>query len=324
MQNHARQFYIYDLEIAARKAGAVVPTMNDLLPIFQRMKDAGRTHPISAGTATLLVGDIGIDAGQQLVTLLVRLSDKSAPNSVYSDPVAGQFNVHLKGANEGSDFGCHVIISTVPEQDLPNIYTCAIERVSGLSSVLIRRLLSKLLNYEFHDDPVSFSYPHPAGGLNQQGQPRTDRCCPHIELRGRPSDTLIADINNGQISGISLVKAEPVAPIAGAAYLNKRESELRLQIDQNNLPANMWQSLLQAFQANSGDYGVAKVSYKVPGQNRTVTVQIDTNTGNPLEEMYVKSFGLTNIFPFLDQSAMHIVAHLRDLAIPQFLNNRTI
>jgi hypothetical protein len=324
MLNNKRQFYIYDLEIAARKAGASVPTMNDLLPVFQRMKNTGRTYPIRAGSATMLIGDMAIDAAQQFVTLLVRLSDKSTPNAVYSDPAAGQFNVHVKAANEGSDFGCHVFISTAPEQGMPNIYTCAVERVSGVASDLVRRLLSKLLNFEFKDDPTSFCYPHPAGGLNRQGQPRTDRCCPHILLRGRPSDTLIADINNGQISGISLVRAEAVTPIAGAAYLNKKETELRLQVDQNNLPANLWQSLIQAFQANSGNYGKARVSYKVPGNDRTVTVQIDTNTGNLLEDMYVKSFDIANIFPFLDQSAMQIVPHLSALAVPQFLNHRTI
>jgi hypothetical protein len=117
------------------------------------------------------------------------------------------------------------------------------------------------LKYEFDDDASSFSYPHPAGGLTREGQPRTSRCCPHIELRGRPSDTLINDINNGQISGISLVKAEPVTPIAGSPWLKKQESELRLQIDQNHLPANIWQSLVQSFQANSGTYGTARVSY---------------------------------------------------------------
>lgn len=324
MQNNRRQFYIYDLEIAARKKGATIPTMNDIVPVFQRMKDAGRTYAIRAETGTMLLGDIHIDAGQQVVTFLARLSDKSAPNAVYSDPTAGQFDVLVKEENQGSDFGCHVIVSTVPEQGLPNTYTCAIERIPGLSSSLVQRLLSKFLNYEFKENATAFSYPHPAGGLTRQGQPRMERCCPHIELCGRPSDTLINDINNGKITGISLVKAEAITPIAGAAYLQKKETELRLQLDQNNLPANMWQSLVQSFQANSGTYGVAKVSYKVPGNNRTVTVKIDTNTGNPLEELYIKFFEVKNIFPFLDQSARQVVVHLRDLAVQQFVTHRTI
>ncbi|MCP1271671.1 hypothetical protein [Acetobacter cerevisiae] len=324
MRNDRRQFYIYDLEIGARKEGASIPTMDDLVPIFQRMKDTGRMYPIRADTATMLVGDIYVDTAQQFIMLLLRLSDKVAPNSVTSDPAAGIFNVHTKGPNQGADFACHVLVSTAQEQGTPNVYTCAIERVAGIASSLVQRLLSKLLNFEYNDDAKSFSYPHPAGGLTRQGLPRTDRCCPHIELRGRPSDTLINDINNGQITGISLVKTEAVTPVAGAAYLTKKETELRLQINQGSLPANLWQSLCQVFKKNSGDYGTAKVSYRVPGQDRSVTVAIDASSGNLLEEMYVQSFYITNIFPLLDHSAIQIVVHLRDLAIPKFLDQRTV
>jgi len=324
MQNNQRQFYIFDLEIGARKAGAVVPAMNDLIPIYQRMKNNARYHPIRRKTATLLVGDMAVDAAQQFVTLLVRLSDQLTPNSVYSDPVAGDFQEHVKVGNQGSDFGCHVLISTAPEQGLPNTYTCAIERVQGFSFALVQRLLSKLLNFEYNDDPASFSYPHPAGGLDRQGQPRKDRCCPHIELRGRPSDTLINDINNGHLSGISLVKTEAITPIAGAAYLRRKSSELKLDIDYNNLPANLWNSMMQAFQQNSGQYGIAKVSYQVPGSKRTVTIEINTANGAALTEMYILSYELTNIFPFLAQSAINIVDHLKNLAAHHFLTYRNI
>lgn len=324
MQNNQRQFYIFDLEIGARKAGAVVPTMNELIAVYQRMKDNARYHSIRKATATLLIGDMAVDAAQQFVTLLVRLSDQLTPNSVYSDPVAGEFEEHVKVGNQGSDFGCHVLISTAPEQGMPNIYTCAIERVQGLPFALVQRLLSKLLNFEYNDDPASFSYPHPAGGLDRHGQPRRDRCCPHIELRGRPSDTLINDINNGHLSGISLVRTEVVTPIAGAAYLRRKSSELKLEIDYNNLPANLWNSMLQAFQQNSGQYGIAKVSYQIPGSKRTVTVEVNTANGAALSEMYILSFELLNIYPFLAQSAMNIVDHLRDLAVPRFLTYRTI
>lgn len=324
MQNNRRQFFIYDLEIAARKAGAVVPTMNDILPAFQRLHAAARTHPIRSGTARLLLGDIQIDAAQQYATLLVRLSDKSAPNAVYSDPTAGHFNELVKTPNEGADFGCHVLISTDPEVGVPNVYTCAIERVPGLAPDLVRRLLSKFLNFEFHENPAAFRYSSPGGGLDQEGNPRIERCCPHVELRGRPSDTLINDINNGRLTGVTLVKSEPVTPIAGAAFLTKRESELKLNIDHAHLPTQLWNGLVHAFHQNSGTYGRAKVSYKLPGATRIVTVDIDTSTGAPLQDMYVKSFELNNIFPFLAQSASSIVLHLRDLAFPYFAANRNI
>jgi hypothetical protein len=324
MQNNRRQFYLFDLELAARKAGAVLPTMNDVVPVLQRMQSTGRTYRIRNQTATMLIGDIEVDVPQQSVTLLVRMSDTSAPNSVYSDPSAGQFTEHLKTGTVGSDYGCHVLISTTPEQGLPNIYTCAIERIPGLPFNLTQRLLSKLLNYEFHDNAFSFTYPHPAGGLDKHGQPRTERCCPHVELRGRPSDSFINDINNGRLSGVTLVKAEPVSHIAGATYLKRSTSELKLDIDHNNLPADLWASLKSALSQNSSNYGMARLTYKIPGSTRMVTVEVDTNSGSPLTELYVRNFELTNISPFLAQSAKKVVGHLRDAAAPHFIANRTI
>lgn len=324
MQNNRRQFYIFDLEIAARKMGATIPAMNDVLPIFQHMHATSRTYQIKAGTGTMLIGDVCIDTVQQFVTILIRLSDKTTPNSVYSDPAAGQFDEHVKLGNVGSDFGCHVLISTAPEQGLPNVYTCAVERVPGLPFDLVRRLLSKFLNFEFHDNPTSFTYPHPAGGLDTHGQPRTERCCPHIELRGRPSDNLINDINNGRLSGVTLIKAEPVTPIAGAPYLTKSATELKLDINHNNMPVNVWNSLRGALHQQSAEYATAKVSYRVPGSTRVVTVELDADTGSPLADLYIRYFELTNIFPFLAQSARHVVVHLRDLAAPQFIANRTV
>ena len=302
----------------------MVPTMNVLVPVLQRMKDRGRTYSLRSNTATMLIGDMAVDVGQQFIVLLVRLSDTTTPNSVYSDPAAGQFNEHVKTDNVGADFGCHVIISTAPERGMPNVYTCAIERVPGLPFELVRRLLSKLLNFEYHENPMFFSYPHPAGGFDSNNQPRQDRCCPHVELRGRPSDSLINDINAGRISGVSLVRSEAATPIGGAPYLTRSSSELKLGIDHNNLPANLWASIRRTLQLNAQAYNTAIIKYRIPNSKRTVTVELDAATGAPLADMYILSFELSNIFPFLAQSAMQIVRHLHDLAVPPFLSHRTI
>ncbi len=55
-----------------------------------------------------------------------------------------------------------------------------------------------------------------------------------------------------------------------------------------------------------------------------MSVEIDAATGAMLSDGYIKNFELTNIFPFLAQSARNIVLHLRDLAIPQLLAHRTV
>lgn len=324
MRNDFRQFLIYDFEVAARKAGASVPTMHELAAVLNRQMAAGRTYAISGGTGTLLLGGLQLDTVNDALVLLVRLSDKNAPNSVYSDPASGFFNEHQKVGNQGADFGCHVLISLSPERGLPNTYTCAIERIVGLPPALVQRLISKFLNFEYHDDPAFFSYPSPGGGITRAGTPRMDRCCPHVEMRGRPSPTLVDDINNGRLSGVSLIKTETATPLAGAPFLVKKKSELKLDINYGSLPANIWNGLTAAIGQHAGTYQSAKIAYRLPTSDRTVTVEIDTATATPLADIYVQTFDVSRIFPFLAQSARSIVPHLRDLAVAQLLAHRTI
>ncbi|TCV55159.1 hypothetical protein [Agrobacterium tumefaciens] len=324
MKNDRRTFYLYNIEIASKKEGASLPTMQQLMNVWHKMRQGGRTYPINAGEGTMLVGDVRFAAADQYMILLLRLSDKKAPNSVYSDPTNGQFTEHPKVGNVGSDFACHVLISTAPEAGLPNIHTCAIERVTNINAGLVQRILSKFLNYEYHENSSFFSYPAPGGGLTREGQPRMERCCPHIELRGRPSAALINDINTGHLSGISLIKQEPVLPIAGAPYLKKSQTELKLTIDRGNLPNQLWNSLEQAMQANSGAYGAAKISYKKPGSTRIVTVELNAATGQPLNDMYIESFDVGPIFPPLAQSTDVVVPRLITPAVTQFLTYRAI
>jgi hypothetical protein len=324
MRNDERTFQIYNLEIAAQKAGASVPTMSEAIAVWQKLRAAGRTYPIQAGDGTMLIGQIEVRTNDQIAILLIRLSDKNAPNSVYSDPDNGDFIEHEKTGNVGADFACHVIISLAPEIDQANVYTCGIERIAGLSPGLVQRILSKFFNYEYHDNEEFFKYPSPGGGLTKDGQPKFERCCPHVELRGRPSQTMINDINNGHLSGISLVRSEQVTPIAGAPYLIKSHSELRLTIDRANMPAQVWNSVQHALQANSGNYGQAKVSYRIPGSKRTVTVELNSHTGLPLSDLYFQSFDVRPIFPPLAQSTHTITPRLVDPAVQQVLLNRTI
>lgn len=322
MRSDQRQFFIFDLEIDVRKGGGIPPSMNVAVNVWQKMKIRKERYEINNASAAMIIGDI--EHAADYVVMLVRLSDTKAPNSVYSDLTNDEFTEHEKAETTGSDVGCHVIISKIQERNQPNVYTCAIERIPGLPSALVKRLLSKFLHTEFTENAESFSYPSPAGGFDREGNPRIERCCPHIEIRGRPSDQFIRDLDEGILTGVKLIRAEAVTPMTGAGYLVKEASELRLQVVRNNVPAKVWNSLRGMLNNYARDYGRSEISYKLPNSRRVVTVEIDNANGNPINELYIKLFEVMNIFPPLAQSAQGIVPRLRDAAVPQFLANRTI
>lgn len=324
MRSDQRQFYVFDLEIAARKGGAQPPTMDSLVAVWQRLRGVGQVYEINNGSSSMLIGDIQANLNEDFVILLVRLSDKKAPNSVYSKISTNSFVEHVKDDDTGSDLGCHVIISRTAEQTQPNVYSCAVERIPGLPSVFIKRMLSKFLSVEFNQVPLSFRYPAPGGGLDREGNQRMERCCPHIELRGRPSDQFVHDLEEGVLLGVKLVKAEAVTPMTGAGYLVKETSELRLQVVHDNVPAHVWNSLQGMFNTYSQDYWKSEVSYRLPNSKRVVTVDIDNATGSPINDLYIQQFEVMNIFPPLAQSSLTIVPRLRDAAMPLFQNYRNI
>ncbi|MGM4912794.1 hypothetical protein [Rhizobium sp. 768_B6_N1_8] len=324
MRSDQRQFFVFDLEIAARKEGAQPPTIDVVIAIWQKFKDQSQVYEINNGSASMLIGDIRAAPNEDHVTLLVRLSDKKAPNSVYSKIVTNSFVEHEKDDDTGSDLGCHVVVSRVPETDQPNVYTCAVERIPGLPSVFVKRMLSKFLNIEFNQVSTSFQYPSPGGGLDKDGNPRVERCCPHIELRGRPSDQFVHDLEEGVLLGVKLVKAEAITPMTGAGYLVKDTSELRLQVVKDSVPAHVWSSLQSMLNAYSQDYWKSEVSYRLPNSRRVVTVDIDNATGSPINDLYIQQFEIMNIFPPLAQSSQAIVARLMEAAVPLFLAHRNL
>ncbi len=324
MQSDQRTFYLYDLQLDARKQGASIPSLNEVLHIWTNAFRDSTLYPLFGGDKNMVIGDLRHDANQNFVILLIRISDKSAPNSVYSDVAANTFKEHLKDGDWGADFACHVILSTSPERNKANVYTCAIERVSGLPASYIQRMLSKLLHMEYNTNDKFYEYPAPGAPLKKDGTPRMEKCLPHVEMRGRPSNTLINDINNGKITGITLVRSENVTPVAGAAYLEKQSTEVKLSVNSQIAPGNIWGSLTGFMRREAQNYPTAKIAYKLPNSTKSVTVEFDSVNGHPLEDLYVESFDILRIFPPLSHSTQVILPRVIDPALVQFLQKRNI
>ncbi|QQV76547.1 hypothetical protein H5J25_13960 [Sphingomonas aliaeris] len=229
--------------------------------------------------------------------MLVRHSDKHSAESVYSDILSDTFTAHAKGAAEGGETGVHIFLSLAPEAAIPNRYTCIIEKAAGISVTTIRRFLNRLIHDEYDEDPTSFSYPHPGGQRTRAGKVAMERCLPRLEIDGRPSQRLADDVQNGRLTGIVLKRAVPHTPVGGVPFITQKEATLRLEIDQGHLTANIWGDVRRALAAEAGTYPSAQIGIKLPARKKTVSLEVDTATGSPLNEMYFQSFDVVNINP---------------------------
>lgn len=325
MKANFRQLFAYYIDITTQNKGAVLPPLADLVDIWDRRRRDGHAHSqISNGDVDLTLGDVVSEPGEQFAALLIRHSDKLAADSVYSDIRADSFTAHAKAQGEGGETGVHIFLSTAPERGLPNRYFCVIERVPNLDITMIRRFLNRLLHDEYDSDQSFHTFPNPMGQRNRQGEIRLDRCLPRLEFEGVPSQNLANDVQNGRLTGVTLIRAETAGAVGGVAFLNKKESVLKLGIDQGSLTANIWADLRRAIAAEAPNYPVAQIALKLPNRNKTASVKINSATGAPLSDLYIRSFDVTNIFPPMAHSSRVVVPALLQRAVATLLQARSI
>lgn len=326
LKSTERSFYFFECEIVSGRVDATIPAMETLLDVWMEHEAAGTAKlSIRRNTANLLIGDIEDNEDDRYFTALIRMSDSMAPNAVYSDVVAGTFTEHRKVGKQGNDLAAHVMISTDPERGKPNVYFAIVEQVPGLSFAEIRRLLNRILRYQYHSNPEPFEYEDPHGKAHRDGSKKVYIHLPRLEFRGVPSENFAKDIERGVLTGVSLVRVEEKTPVAGVPYLSKKETELKLSIDRGgNAIQNKWDDLKGMLFKESGRFPQGKIQFKLPGQQRSVSVVVDSKTGAPLSEVYIQSVLLKRINPILSSSSKKIVRHLADMASPHLLNNRSI
>lgn len=320
-----RQVYIYNLDVETGKKNAILPSLESLIAILERRRQAGQAHhTISKGSVDLAIGDIRIDPTNQLATILIRYSDKDAAESAYSNISGGTFTAHRKGANEGGETGAHLFLSTAPERTMPNRYTCALEKTPNIDANLISRFVNKIIHDEYDADAQSFTFPNLAGQRTRAGDIALDRCLPRIELEGQPSETLERDVEEGRLTGITLSRAIAKTPMGGVPFLLKREASLKVEVDQDSLTGSIWQDVRRALRTESDQYQTANIGIRLPGRKKTVSVKVATATAAPLTELYVKSFDVWNINPAMAQSSETIALQLESRVMTLVKDERDV
>lgn len=320
-----RTFYHFECHVRSKSAKATVPSMLTLVKVWDEARQNGTAvTTLKDGSGELAVGDLVYDERHGYVTILIRYSDKSAPNTVYSNIAGKTFTEHKKNEGEGHDSGIHVLISTIPEHDKPNVYACLVEGCEGLSYLAARRVLNDILRERYKADSSIFAFPDPTGAKDRSGKIKMRTCQPRIDLFGDPAEDFVEDLEAGTLTGVTLIKTELNAPVAGVPWLSYAEDRLKLKIDRNNLPLEIWDDLKRAIKSKSKHYKKAKIHYQLPDRSRGVSVDLDARTGSPIQELYIRSTTIKDIFPLLANSSKMVVQHLKDLAAPHLIASRSL
>lgn len=314
MKNNERMVLVLDCEVMSSTNGVDLPSISDLSKIWGKYIDNGRAvFDIRNNTAILTACHIDRDQENNITSILVRISDKLAPNAVYSDIRHGVFTEYKKSDNEGNDVCCHFFVSETQEAAKPNTYTCMVEQSQGLSHREVRRILNSILHVQYKEDPSVFEVDDPRGRRLRDGTPKKVVHLPRIELRGRPSQSFIRDIERGRLSGVTLIKSEPQTPVAGSAFLRHKEKRLCLSIDHGNIPENLWADITATLTRTSKEFSRADISFSEKDTKKSYTVKISTDTATPTEDPYIESVHISPILPVMAHSSEKIVSHFADM-----------
>lgn len=325
MKSNFRQVFVYNLDIQTQMKPMVLPSMREILEALERQRVAGRgSISLQGGDAHIMLAPIIFDNTTDSAALLFRHSDRFSADSVYSNIAGNTFRSHSKILGEGGEFGAHLVVSLKPEKGVPGRYTALLEKAPSVPPGLIKRLINRVLREEYSHNVNFFSYPSPVGQRDQQGNVVNVRALPEIELDGQPSATLAHDLQKGRLTGIVLTKAVTHTPVGGIPYLTKREATLKIVVDQKNLGGNILGDVKKAIASEAANYPTAHIGVRLPGRQKTVSVKLDSATGSPLTDMYMKSHDVTHIHPPMAASNQTVVMSFVDRIRPILINERNV
>lgn len=307
VQKHARDILFFELSVSRRATQAPYPKLRELLPLWQQAKDE-EDFPCKEwekGAVTALIKDIETDDAQEIVTLLIEVSDKNAPNSTYLNH-DNRTSRHIKKEEpEGNGFSAHVFISLREEDSNANTYLTLVEAIPAVSIGRIQSVLNTALRHVCRDiDGSPFTYVRPGGGKKIEGY------VPHILLAGCPSEQFYKDIEEGRINGLRLVAPTTHESLGQGKYLHMDELSVSVKVSRAIPKGERFDTILTGAKAKVKQYPTARIYIQPEEGGKSFSVDVDVETGAIIGEAYVKSRHLGGFDPLLETSAAEeIVPH---------------
>jgi hypothetical protein len=323
MRRTERRVYSYELKVEKRAKLAPYARLEDIVGAWTSLHGASDTvYERERGDVAYRIGDISIDAAARVVKLLIRRGDIHASNPFFHDRATGNTRAVVRSSTEDGERAAHLVISLDAETDLPNTYLCHLEGVSGISHRHVQAMLNALISRAKHADLANFDYPDPSGARHRDGRPRMLSSMPRVSLEGVPSATILNDLENGVLQGMTLVDRRPRNLVGGNQYLVEKEKYLVVTAAPNMPSSGRFQAVLAAARSQRANFQSMRLRFVDPaGQPRTVGY--DIASGTPEQQLYVQSYLVANINPPMDDSSLSLVPFLTHEMVQRVVADRT-
>lgn len=286
MKKHERVIYHYDLKMVASSRTFSQPAVLEIRRAFKLLElvpEHLRATKRARGAETFYISDVQVT--DTYAKLLLNKSDKNMPDPVFSVPSKRSRRTAAKQIEEGQDFACHVVVKLPPTREL--IALMLVEKTTGLSTPMVVMLLNRVLRMARNYSPKDFIQMHPDGSIGPNGKPSTINVMHRFEAMGQLSETLEADLNNGELKGIELTTHKLQTGIDVTGYLTEEKETLYMRPALSIArPKNLFKHVTGMLKGQH-DYSSARIKFDAPDGGKSQNVLIDAATG--VAEKYVKN-----------------------------------
>lgn len=306
VQKHARDLLFHDLIVSRRTEQAPYPELSKILPIWVSAVGNLKLPPkeFEGGMVTCILKDAQHDPLMQVLTLLIEVSDKNAPNSSIANHDLRTVRHVEKDKPEGNGFSAHVFISTKPQAGAANTYLTLIESIPTVTTAKIQSMLNTLIRDICRADKTRFTFNAPGGGA------KIISYVPHIVFVGYPSDQFLVDIEVGKINGLKVVAPANNTSLGANPFLTFKDYSASIEVSKDIPAGQRWKTILGGLKLTQAQFPKARISIRPENEGKSFHVDVDTATGAIIGEAYIKSRRISPIAPMMDTSSPEkIVPH---------------
>lgn len=261
----------------------------------------------------IYVAEIKRDPKRRVVTLLINRGDPDAVAPALLDASANAVRVERPRANEAPGWSAHLVISLVAHG---GAHRACFEQMSRVSGNLVLEALDRIVARELDGNPA-YTYEV----VTKKGQKTHIEHKPYrptMNVNRTPSETLLEDLEAGELSGITLIrKKRSYAGIGEDEQVRRYEEKIELGLKKMGASdaENYLRKVFRAARDQEFESVIPHVTKLPGGQSSNPTIPLDDEEA--LEHLYVRAKRLTQFDEILEQCYPSICTEIEDKLISE-------
>lgn len=239
-----------------------IPRDMSVIHMYKKLRDILKEKQIcylnKKKTLSVFLHQVEISDDSYYATLLFSMRDKDGVDQATGKIAQKDITVHKKADTEGTAYSCHLVVTLEPDEH--GHYYAFREYISGFSE----KYLMSVINQEFKK---LLTRPY------ETEERRIRNTHPKLILSARPSENLLDDIQNGQLSFLELTTTKPAKQLDRITESISEVRTLKIELSTQDTIEKLADGLDKLYKKYRPDE--AKFHFK--DSDRTYSVNVDGN-----------------------------------------------